>query len=86
MVYSPIVHNHPIALQASLPKGWDFWGPFDMRMLRNCDLFVVLNIEGALKSDGVKAEMQFWERLGRVVHWMAPVTRRPGDYICPSLF
>jgi hypothetical protein len=60
IVYSPIVHNHPIATYFSnLPKGFDFWQHFDLHILNLCDQLTVLCIDGWEESKGVQAEIRF---------------------------
>lgn len=59
VVYSPIVHNHPIAELIDLPKDWAFWEKIDITMLAKCDMLYVLKINGWEKSRGVAAEIKF---------------------------
>ena len=57
IVYSPIVHNHPIATRHVFPRTWDFWKKFDLPILERCDVLWVLTLDGYLESVGVNAEI-----------------------------
>ena len=84
MVYSPIVHCHPVALLEDLPGEVEYWWVYNQRMIRVCDLFVVLNIEGALKSKGVRMEQSYAGALSKETLWMAEGSQK-GEYVCPWL-
>lgn len=71
IVYSPIVHNHPLAVEYGLPKGWDYWQTFDETMLAKCDeIWVLKVIEGWEKSVGIKAEVDIAQRLNIPVKYV----------------
>jgi hypothetical protein len=61
--YSPIVHNHPIAVLGGLPRTWDFWKTFDIDMLRHAEELHVVCLPGWKKSRGVRAEIREAKRL-----------------------
>ena len=63
VVYSPIIHNHPIATRCDLPRGWDFWKRFDLFMLPLASKLYILRLPGWDKSIGVKAERETAEAL-----------------------
>lgn len=56
VVYSPIVHNHPIAVKHGLPTGWEFWQKFDYQMIRASKELWVYQMPGWMESKGVQAE------------------------------
>ena len=56
-VYSPIVHNHMLAIRRKLPRDWPFWQPRDLFSLRTCTHMVVLMLDGWDKSLGLGAEI-----------------------------
>lgn len=58
VVYSPITHNHPIAILIDLPRTWDWWKKFDEHILKRCDSMRVLTLEGWSLSVGVMAEIE----------------------------
>ena len=63
VVFSPIAHNHSIAQQHELPKGWDFWKKFDKRFLLCSKALYILMIPGWKESVGVKAEVEIALRM-----------------------
>lgn len=72
IVFSPIAHSHPIALQCALPLGWDFWHAFDCAFIEWADAVVVLKLPGWEESVGIKAEIAIAEQLGKPVEYMEP--------------
>lgn len=82
-VYSPITHNHPLAVLGSLPRGWDFWKEFDLPMLRACHRLLILKLDGWETSVGVTAEANHASLLGMPIDYMdapknAPRVARDG--------
>lgn len=63
-IFSPIAHTHPI-LQYGLPKGWEFWKPYDREFLVFCRELWVLRMDGWRKSVGVSAEIDIFTKMGR---------------------
>lgn len=59
MVYSPIIHNHPIAKLTNNPTDFHYWKDFDLSMLQRCDQLLVLDAPGWENSFGVKEEIAF---------------------------
>lgn len=72
MVYSPIVHCHPIAVNHTLPRGFDYWRQYNQRMIRACDIFVTLQIEGLDLSVGVAGEREYAEQLNKKIGRLIP--------------
>lgn len=64
VVYSPIVHCHPIAERLDLPRTWEFWEKFDREMLTMANEFYILRLPGWEKSKGVAAERKIAQELG----------------------
>lgn len=58
-VYSPIVHNHPIATRVNMPRGWEFWEEHDLHALERCSELWVLMLDGWDKSKGVAREIKY---------------------------
>ena len=71
IVFSPIVHGHPIA-EYGLPTDWRFWEPFDRAYLQRCDEVVVLMLDGWQESEGVQAEIRIAGELGKPVRYLQP--------------
>ncbi len=59
VVYSPIAHNHYLAVNFNLPRTWDFWQNLDLRMIDRADAVWVLQLDGWQKSTGVNAEITY---------------------------
>jgi len=58
IVYSPIVHSHPLATTHDLPKDWKFWQRQCIGMLDVASEMWILQIDGVDHSIGVEAERQ----------------------------
>lgn len=69
-VYSPIVHNHPMALLEELPKEFGFWKDFDLHMIDCAEKLVVLRIEGWEQSVGVAAEVEYAKSINKLVEYL----------------
>lgn len=69
-VLSPVVHNHPVAEQESLPGSWDFWEPYCTAFLRTADKLLVLKLDGWDVSSGVLAEIEIAHQLNLPVEYM----------------
>lgn len=69
VVYSPVVHNHPISLMYHLPAQWAFWRAVDFPVLERCDRVLVLKIDGWGRSVGVFAEVSHAFALGKPVDY-----------------
>ena len=78
VVYSPIVHCHPIASMINLPRDWAFWERFDRTMLARCDAVWVVKLPGWESSKGVSAEMRIAEELGLPITWIDPAAGDQG--------
>lgn len=63
-VYSPIVHYHPVAQVAYLPKHFDFWQKHNLSMLSKASALYVLASEAVHRSFGVRAEVTTAQMLG----------------------
>ena len=59
IVYSPIVHNHPIAQVTELPATWDFWKRIDFTFLKRASELRVLMLQGWKESIGVTDEIGY---------------------------
>lgn len=69
LVYSPIVHCHPIGLALDAPADFNTWSAHCLHMLSKADKMIVLKADGWEKSKGVNAEIQ-WAVLNKIpVHY-----------------
>lgn len=73
VVYSPIVHCHPIAVRYSLPRDWEFWHKFDREMLRGAHELRILKLPGWEESKGIAAEKQIAFEFYLPITYMDPV-------------
>lgn len=64
IVYSPIVHCHPIACLMELPRDFAFWQKFDTEMIKRATAFWELHLPGWENSKGMKAERDIATALG----------------------
>lgn len=69
-LFSPIAHTHPIAQAGDLPKGWDYWGQFDRRMLEACDELWIVQMEGWERSIGVCGERKIAKMLNKPIKYV----------------
>jgi hypothetical protein len=72
VVFSPISHTHPIAVQCELPKGWEYWQHFDREFIAISSKVLVLKIDGWQESVGIAAEIAIAAELGIPVEYLEP--------------
>lgn len=63
MIFSPIVHNHPIKETGKPPSAFIYWMTFDLSILRNCAGLLVMDLEGVDESAGVGVEISLAKAL-----------------------
>jgi nucleoside 2-deoxyribosyltransferase len=63
VVFSPIVYLHEISKKYNLPKDAQYWSNFNVSMLRRCDLFAILMLDGWEQSKGVQMELSLAKHL-----------------------
>lgn len=59
IIYSPIMHFHPIAVRHELPREFAFWKEVNLQILKRCDELWILDLIGLHESAGVHAEREF---------------------------
>lgn len=72
IVYSPIAHNHAMALHENLPHSWDFWSHIDFAFLKHAESLRVFCLDGWSESTGVKGEIEFAHKNGIIVYYYYP--------------
>lgn len=72
IVYSPITHNHPIAIRHSLPRDWSYWKQFDCFFLKHAKQVRVYLLDGWTESVGVAAECELASTLGIPIFHVIP--------------
>ena len=70
IVFSPIVHCHPMAVRHDLPRDQEFWHGYNAAMLLEAREFSILKLDGWKESDGVRAE-----------HGLAIIQEKPISFI-----
>lgn len=77
VVYSPIVHGHPL-VRYGLPSDWSFWQPSSRAFLMRCDAVAVVRLDGWQESVGVREEIRLAEALGKPLRFLeAPLSENP---------
>lgn len=71
IVFSPISHSHPIAVQCNLPKGFEFWRQLDESFIDWCDEVWILNLPGGHESVGLAAEIEYARSIGKPIRQLA---------------
>ena len=73
VVYSPIAHTHPIAIEGKIdPLDHSIWLPFDGAMMRAAEGIYVVQMPGWDKSKGIAHEIEAFREMGkplRFVRW-----------------
>lgn len=67
LVFSPIVHCHPIAKEFNLPRDRSFWDEYDDSFIEWADIGYVLCITGWDVSDGVAKDIAAFDALHKPV-------------------
>ena len=71
-IYSPITHNHPLALLGDMPIEWSYWERYDRLMLSFCSEMIVLRLDGWEESVGVTAKIQIARNMGMPIKYVDP--------------
>ncbi len=59
VVYSPIVHHHPLAIMYDLPTKVDYWQRANEAILIHCERLYILQCDGWINSEGINREIDF---------------------------
>jgi hypothetical protein len=59
VVYSPILHFHPLAAEHKLPGTFEFWERLNLGMLELATTFALLHLDGWMESIGCLSELTF---------------------------
>ena len=70
IVFSPISHTHPIAMECDLPKDWEYWKCQDEFFIGICDEIHVVMLNGYEKSKGVNAEIKIAKKLKKPIKFI----------------
>lgn len=64
VIFSPIVHCHPIAIFHSLPTDFKYWENYLKVFIRKSDEVIVAMMDGWRKSKGVQEEIRLAIEIG----------------------
>ncbi len=70
IVFSPISHTHPIAMECDMPKDWGFWRKFDECFIKWCDEVWICDFGDWKKSKGVNAEIEIAKRMNKTIRFI----------------
>lgn len=71
LAFSPIVHCHPLALLASLPRDIDFWELYDRVMVSHSSGLHMLRLPGWAESKGCQLECDFAGEIGLPIRYVS---------------
>lgn len=74
LVFSPITHSHPLAVQCGLPLDFEYWRRWDERLLKSCDELYILTLPGWGESRGVANEIRVAREWDIPIYYIAPAT------------
>lgn len=80
-VFSPIVHFHPLAVEAQLPTTHEFWHEHNLHMLCRADAMYVLGSPEVVNSRGVAAEFEEAQRLAIPVYLVSAPHYVPTEFL-----
>lgn len=72
-IFCPIAHSHPL-VEFGAPTHWEYWAPFDYKLLESSDELWVLQLPGWDSSVGVAAEIKFAEKNNIPVRYVNPAS------------
>jgi hypothetical protein len=84
-VYSPIVHNHVIAKDFTMPTEAGFWEWHNHTMMERAIGMYILDIDGWLHSKGIREEVEF-ARGDELPIQMVNIEGEPRAYVEPALW
>ena len=72
VVFSPIVHSHPMSWNHDMPGTWDFWSKIDYVFIDNCEKVRVVMMDMWDQSVGISAEIEYAKKIGKPVEYVSP--------------
>lgn len=70
VVFSPIVHSHPMSWHHDMPGTWDFWSKIDYVFIDNCEVVRVLKMPDWEQSVGINAELEYAKKIGKPIEYV----------------
>lgn len=71
IVFSPIIHCHPIATRCKLPRDAKYWHRYKQTMLDRASRLVVVMMDGWKESVGVTQEIKMAQQIGLTVCYIS---------------
>ena len=71
-IFSPIIHNHELALRYHLPTTMEFWWAYNSAILYSADYLWVLTLPGWQESHGVSREIAFFNSFNKQPEYKSP--------------
>lgn len=71
IIFSPISHSHPIAMEGETSTDWSYWVNFDAAFLKCSKKLIVLKLEGWEESVGVAGELKIAKELGIPIEFLS---------------
>lgn len=81
--YSPIVHCHELAKAHQLPTDYAYWMDYNKHVIDRCSELFVLALPDWGLSKGVRAEIDWWEKMRGALKPSAFINWGPSDYTDP---
>jgi hypothetical protein len=72
VVFSPIVHMHPIAVVWELPRNWEFWEKIDREFISVSSKVFIAMMDGWNESVGVQAEIKIAVEMNKPISYIEP--------------
>lgn len=72
VVYSPIVHSHPLARDFGLPDDVAFWLKHSLSMVAIASRLIILQVDGWQESKGIAEERYMAVTMGKKIEYMQP--------------
>jgi hypothetical protein len=69
VIFSPIVHSHPMSWYHDMPGTWDFWSKIDYVFIDQCEKVRVLCMPDWDKSIGITAELEYAKKIGKPIEY-----------------
>lgn len=70
VVFSPIVHSHPMSWHHEMPGTWDFWSKIDYVFIDNCEKILVVKMPMWDQSVGITAELEYANKIGKPIEYL----------------
>ena len=70
IVFSPISHSHPIAVQEDLPLSFEFWQAMNESFIKWCDVVYVYCMDGWQHSQGIKSEIAYANKINKPINYI----------------